>query len=309
MAGVRQAVRVTREAAYATFNGSASSADKAIIILSQDNPMTLQMKPRIWEIRNAAYDGRAVRQGTAQSETGGKLSTFLYPSQCRLILELATKLSTGACRSLDSFTLDYIRILEDGSCTSTYERFLGCQITKADVNSNNNGQGVLVMADLDIMAQKRVDITVSDFAEPLSTDYPDQNPFVFQDSSGTLVIASAITNYSSLNLSITNTIQQRWDESRYPIRSKWRERQTTLTATLLEKSNALRDAFEAQTALDVEYNYDNGSDTLTIDLNSRNYVQTLANSRPLSGDFEQTVTIRNRIDPSLGTDITLTYPS
>lgn len=309
MAGVRQAVRITRESTFGTFNGSALAADKATIILSQDNPMTLQMKPRIWEVRNAAYDGRAVRQGTAQSETSGKLSTFLYPSQCKLLLELATKLSSGACRALDSFTLDYIHLLEDGSCTPTYERFLGCQIAKIDVNSNNNGQGVLVMADSDIVAQKRTTIPSIDFPEPLSTDYPDQNPYVFQDSAGTLLIASSITNYSSLNLSITNTIQQRWDENRYPARSKWRERQTTLSVTLLEKNNDLRDAFENQTALSVEYNYNNGIDNLKIDLNTRNYVQSLTNNRPLSGDFEQTAVIRNRIDPALNTDLTMTYPS
>ena len=37
MAGVRQAVRITRESTFGTFNGSALAADKATIILSQDN--------------------------------------------------------------------------------------------------------------------------------------------------------------------------------------------------------------------------------------------------------------------------------
>ena len=210
-------------------------------------------------------------------------------------------MSSGECRALDSFTLDYIHLLEDGSCTPTYERFLGCQIAKIDVNSNNNGQGVLVMADSDIVAQKRTTITSTDFRSRCRRTIRTR----------TLCIPGfgrdAVDRKFDHQLLLAQPLDHQHDSAalgreQIPVRSKWRERQTTLTVSLLEKNNDLRDAFEAQTALSVEYNYNNGTDNLKIDLNTRNYVQSLTNNRPLSGDFEQTAVIRNRIDPALNTD-------
>lgn len=307
MPTARQAVRITKEATYGTYNGSALTADKAIIELSSDSPITMMMKPRIFEVRNAAYDGRKVRQGSKQAEASGKLTTYLYPGQCDLILRLATAISGSGCRFLPSFTIDYLYLLEDGSCTPAYERFLGCVIGQADINSNNNGQGVLVTADLDIMAQKRVTTTSSDFSQPLAADYPANNPFLFQDTAGTLVIGSGFTNYSALNLSIKNALQARFDEFQYAWRVAWRSRDISLTVNALQKTNAIRDAYEAQTPLSVEWHYNNGGDDLKIELNDNNFVRQFSMTRPLQGDFEQSFTIENNIDPATGTDMTFTY--
>lgn len=307
MPTARQAVKITKEATYGTFNASAISADKAVVVLSSDNPITMMMKPRIFEVRNAAYDGRKVRQGSKQAEAGGKITTYLYPSQADLIMRLATSISGSGCRYLPSFTIDYLYLLEDGSCTPAYERYLGCVINQADFNSNNNGQGVIVTADLDILAQKRVNTTSSDFTQPLGTDYPNTNPFLFQDTAGTLVIGSGFTNYSTLNLSIKNALQARFDEFQYTWRVAWRSRDVSLTVNALQKDNTVRNAYEAQTPLSVEWHYNNGADDLKVDLNTNNFVRQFSMSRPLQGDFEQNFTLENNIDLGTGTDIDVTY--
>lgn len=307
MPTARQAVRITKEAAYGTFNGSALTADKAVLVLASDTPMTVMQKPRIFEVRNAAYDGRTVKRGSKQAEAGGKLSTLLYPSQCDLLLRLCTTIAGSGCRFLPSFTLDYLYLLEDGSCTPAYERYVGCVVSQADINANNNGQGVIVTADLDIMAQKRVPITSSDFSQPAGSDYPSTYPFLFQDTAGTLVIGSGFTNYSALNLSIKNALQDRFDEFQYRQRIAWRSRDITLVVNALHRTNALRDAYEQQTPLSVEWHYNNGADDLKIDLQDNNVITNWGWSRPLQGDFEQNITIGNQIDLTSNTDMTFTY--
>jgi hypothetical protein len=309
MAGVRIAVKATKEATYGTFNGSATSADKATFLLPKDNPFMGEMAPEIWKLMSAGYDGRQVRQGTSRWNTKVTVNTHLFPAQAELVMNLALGIGlSGNCRTFPSATIDVRYILEDSGCTLGVERYFGCQVETANFNANNQGDGCMVTADLNFVAQKRTTILGSDFAEPAGSDYPATDPFLFQDTAGTLNISGAITEYSSLNLTVSNKIVRRFYEARYPTKGQWRSREVGLAVGMLYKSNTLRDARENQTAMDIEWNYINAlGDNLKIDLGAVNYIDPHARTFPLQGDFEQSVTIRNCLDTSTGNDIVYTY--
>lgn len=309
MAGVRVAVRVTQEATYGTYDASASTANKMTLLLPGDSAFEGMMTPTIWRLRSAGYDGRQVRQGTKQWDAKCSVKTKLFPAQADFMLRLASGIGLSSnCRTFPSATIDYRYILEDSGCTIAVERYYGCQVASFNMNANNQGDGVQVTADVNWVCQKRLDGTGTDFPEPAGSDYPATDPFLFQDSVGTLTVGSSITNYASLNLAINNVIQRRWDESTYPMRGKWRSRDITLAIGLLYKDNTFRNAMENQTALAVSYRYINAlADNLLIDLKSQNYVDPFARTFPLQGDFEQTVTLRNNLDIGAGTDFSFTY--
>lgn len=309
MAGVRVAVRVTQESTYGTFDASASASNKMTILLPADNAFEGMMDPIIWRLRSAGYDGRQVRQGSKQFDAKCSVKTKLFPSQADFMLRLASGIGLSSnCRTFPSATVDYRYILEDTGCTVAVERYLGCQIATCNMNSNNQGDGCQVTWEANWVCQKRVDATGTDFAEPAGSDYPATDPFLFQDSQGTLTIGSSITNYASLNLSIQNVIQRRWDEAQYPLRGRWRSRDITLTVGMLYKDNTFRNAKETQSPLAVSYRYINAlADNLLIDLKSQNYVDPHARTFPLQGDFEQTVTLKNNFDLTANTDFAFTY--
>lgn len=308
MAGVRQALRITKESVYGTYDSGASAGNKAIIILPKDNPFNGAMKPRIWRLMSAGQDGRQIRQGSKQKEAMCGFDTFLFPSQAALILGLAGTITAGACRSISSCTIDFGYHLDDDSCTFAGERYLGCVMDSFAMGINANGDGVMCTANCSFKAQKREDATIVDFPEPANADYPDEDPFLFQDSVGALKIGTTQSDYFSILFSNQNTLTQRFDENQYARKVRWRSRKSTLAVGLLYKSNTLRDASENQTALDTEFTLTNtAGDILKVDLNARNYVEPFGRTFPIQGDFEQTATLNNCVDPATGTDWSFTY--
>lgn len=308
MAGVRQAVRITKESVYGTYDSGATSGNKATLILPKDNPFNGVMKPRIWRLNSAGQDGRQIRQGSKQKEASCGFETFLFPSQAALILALAGTISAGACRTIPSSTIDFRYLLDDDSCTMQGERYHGCVVETLTLMFNANGDGVMCGANVSFRAQKRTDIDNVAFPEPASGDYPDEDPFLFQDTVGALKIGTTQTDYFSIVFTNNNVLTQRFDENQFARKVRWRSRNATLAVGLLYKSNALRDAAENQTPTDVEVSMVNSlGDNLKIDLNTRNYVDPHTRTFPIQADFEQTATFKNCIDPGVGTDWSFTY--
>lgn len=305
---MRHAIRLTKEQDFGVFRSTVVPGDQIHIHLTKDNAFTMRKNPEIWMIQSAAFNGRKIRRGSQKAMVAGSLSTLLFPAQAAYIFDWAINLvgEDPDCQDLESVTIDEMITLEDLACTRVYRRYTGVKVGAIKMMANNSGQTVLVGVDLTLVGRDEAIISSSDFPNPSGSDYPDQDPYVFQDTTGTLIVGGVRTNYSSIGLDITNMITPRFDEFPLVTRIRWHNRDVTFSMSGLYKDQADRDAYLGIVPRAISFAFTDGTETAAFDLQSRNYLSSVADSLPLDGDYEQTLTFDSMYDVAANADITAT---
>jgi hypothetical protein len=231
------------------------------------------------------------------------LNLELYPEQASLLLAFATTLTSS---ELGSFTADHAIVMDDGSNTTVYARYLGLKVASGQLSASASEPEIKV--SLDLIGKTTATITGTDFSEPAASDYPVGNPYLFTDtaSPGFLTLGTSRSEFSNWSLSFTNHLDAARFEAPYVSRIKWCGRDSTLNTGLLYQAVTDRTDFEDTTATSCSLKIDNGTNSVTFDLKSGNYRTDVADDLKLGNVFYQNVAFVNSWNASAGVDFTVT---
>jgi hypothetical protein len=308
----REALIVTTETAYGTIKTSpVLGTDYLAFRLHEGNSCTVRRRDIHQTFRTADAANRRALRISKRYAVEGQLKCLAYVSHMPLLLKWALELVNSGQTTpwtttirpgmLASMTLDHF--LEDSTDgTIAKKRYTGCIVKSGSLVFNNDSDVGLLT--LDIVGSTATTHTQT---EPALSAYP-TSAYCLQDLT-TIKVGSATTNIKQLSLNWTNMVKPRWDESPYVTACRLFGRNIDHVAQVLYKDSPdRRGAYEALTVQDCEYVWTAGSNTMKFDFHGTSYFDSVpAESSPLDDDFEQTLTLHSHIDPTAGTDMTLTF--
>lgn len=298
-------VRLIKETAWGTPTVTpVLNTDYVVIDLTEDSALALEPEPIRKVIRSANSHNRRILTVFEQTKVEGTLSTLFFPVQQAVLLGLVQPV-TGPPEDIPSFTLDEGFTLESG--TVKRRRILGCKVEELTITSSMDDPAAKLQFRI-VGWKPDTDPDAAAFPEPAFADYPSAAtyPYTFQDTATKLKITGIRTGYSSVELTIRNILDRPFLESPYVSRIRYKGRDIDMKTTLLYSAFTDRTAFEANTALDVELTYDNGTKSAKFDLQTKTYVAGAARKLPLGGAYYQDLSLEAHLDGAAGTDFAIT---
>lgn len=290
--GAQQWLRCTKEVTYGVTPGSPAGGTVQWFRLPGGNAFTMRPVPQRRVIRSADGGNRRRQQVSARTVVSGAMSTLFYPTQAQYLLDAALTLTSN---DLNSYTLDYFD-------TQQVFRFTGCKVQSLALPGD--AQGDYLPASVAWVGQKR-DTTTLD--QPADTVFPSEVPYEHYESKGLLSIGSTITKYSSLGVTISNTLAPTWDEDRWITALYYAGRDVNLSLRLQYLSAAMRTNFEAQSKLTISAAWARAAGlTTTLDLKTVNYIADLGDDLPLDNAAYQTIGVECFYDQTATTDVAFT---
>jgi hypothetical protein len=300
--GANQWLRVCKEATYgvalpALDAGSAvEGTDYWWVRLDANNSFTPRRDPQFWTVRSADGGNRAVQSGSSFYTVKGAVNTLLYPTRASLWMAAALTLTSN---DLSSYTFDFFD-------TVTIRRFLGFKIGDLTITCDSGGQIAKLQINVEGKAQDLA--APATFAAPAITNFPSEDPYTHVNSAGLVKLNNVVqTKYSSVKVMIKNHLAPCKDELAtisnlyYAGRDVSWELKMQMTAatnrTLLEAAAA---------AITNQVKWSNGTNALTLDLKSTNFVRKVADELPLAGAAYQTVSADSLLDRTAATDVAFT---
>lgn len=263
--GARRYLRLTPELTWGTFDDTSTTA--IIVDLDTANSYTVRPKPITVDVRTAGGRNRRMRKISKKTSLTGNLN-MLVPGSAAAVLAAWIN-AAPTTDALGSMTIDYVIQMEDTGHTKVYSRHLGMKVQQAGIASSEQAQ--LVRLALQLVGKEPATITVTDFAEPAAADYPTDAYFTHQDLSGALSIASSRTEFESLNVTIKNMLDVRYFESEFPTRIEFCGRDVDWTSKLAYKIVTDRSNLESVTPVAASATFDNGTNTLALHMQGKNY--------------------------------------
>lgn len=291
--------RAVKEVSYGVRNPSPAPEDILWFRLIGDNSFTMRAAPQRQIIRSADAGNRRRQVVAARKAFTGTMSTACYPSQASFLFGLATLL-TG--NDLASVTLDYFD-------STRIQSYLGAKLQTIALTSSAT-QDYLTM-QLGWIASRN-DATFTVFPQPADSVFPREVPYEHVESAGNVTVGGAtLTKYSACNFTLTNVLGPTWDEQPYITNLYYCGRDAGFSMVPQYLSATFRTEFEAQSPLVCSLNWTRSSpaSSLTINLQSTDYIGSIADNIPLGGPAYQTIGVESFFDPSTTTDMTINVVS
>jgi hypothetical protein len=299
--------------------------DKVYIRLTDGNSFTPQANPQYVDIPYGGGEDILVEALSDVFETRGTLTTRLYPDQAALILPWAlTRVNTAKTQpwtqstepegDLASVSIYHAYAYSNGTIKRT--RYAGCKAASCRISASR-GDPVFRLA-LDVIAQRPVGNTYDLSTDPDATEFPapadaelPMGPYLFSESAGGLLLGTAPgvirTQYDSLDFNVTNTLDSRPFESRFPQVIAFRGRRATVSSVLrLKATPDDRTAFESTANQRTQITITKGARSIVLDLKGQNKLRQLGRDLPLNRVYTFNMQVGNVRDPTAGTDIGLT---
>lgn len=294
--GAKQWLRITKEATYGVFDASATTDNIAWFRLPRGNPFTPRVVPQRVVIRSADGGNRRIQVVSSRKVVAGALSTLFYPSQAQFLLDAALTFTAGG--ELNSYTADYFD-------SQQVHRFLGGKVQTLALPGT--AQGDWLPANVGWIFQQQ-DGAPPTLAQPADTVFPTDVPFKHVESKGLFKLATvAQTAYKSLGVTITNQLASTFDEDEWITACYYAGRDVDLAVSKQYLTTAMRDAFEAQTALTLEASWARtGGRTVKLDLKTASYAADCGDDLPIDGACYQDISIQAFYDASASTDVAFT---
>jgi hypothetical protein len=299
--GALQWLKITKEATFGVYNPGGAlveGTDFIWIRLKDGNAFQPRRKPDYWTINAADSFNEPVQTGTGFHSLGGTLQTLLYPTRAGFLLDAGLKRTSN---DLTSYSLEFFD-------TVRTHRHLGCKVKATTLETTAAEQvGKLT---LDWVGRQDVDSPPS-LAAPASTNFPSEIPYTHQDTAGAVTINNAVrTAYSSFKLTVENVIAATRNELPYASSLYYAGRKVSYMLKNEYLSTADRAALNAATPLITNsimfYKGPIGTPTksVTLTLQSSNFVTDLGDDLPLDGAAYQDVTILSLYDRTAASSLT-----
>jgi hypothetical protein len=295
----REFLRVTPEAVPGTFDAAGAHS---LIDLDQANAYTLRPKPVVVDIRTAGGNNlRAFRVGRKET-LNGNLNWLLHGSHAALFVDWCCATPAG---TLPSYTVDHCLMMEDPASTLVYSRTLGVYVAQAAVAASEANQ--VVRATLQLVGSNVATITTTDFPTPVPADFANDPVLTFEDATGGLVLGGGPRlDIENFDLTIKNMIDVKFFLGKYPLKLRYCGRDVDWTSRLQFASTVPRDALTNQTQIAASITFDNGTNSLSFDMHSKNYFTDVADQIDHGKVFLQQISMQAFVDPVAGTELTAT---
>lgn len=297
----REFLRWTPELTWGTFDTTSTTAQ--VIQLDQNNAFTMRPAPVAWQIRSASGFNRRVQTGSAKTGVQGGLNILCYGSQMTALMPAIVASPTNV---LGSATIDHCLVMEDGSSTKVYRRYLGCMVSQAAFAAAESNQ--LMRLNMQLIAKQPATITATDFPEPAVSAYPWDAPYVFEMASGALTIGSSRVEFEEFNITIKNTLDARFMASNYLTRLKYCGRDVDWTTRFPYVTAVDRSNYEAVTAIAASITFTNSTHSMAFNFNSNNFEMKVNDDLSLDKVFLESIEGSCYFDRTAGTpnDLTVT---
>ncbi|WP_165076028.1 hypothetical protein [Paludisphaera rhizosphaerae] len=300
--------------------------DAFYLKLSEPNSFSMAMNPTIGTIGRGNGDSGISCFYSAQTTCTGNLQGELYPSLAKFLCDWAmtpinsartapwaTTAGTGSLPIGDLASVSiYHAYYIDALGAWIRKRYSGVKVLSGSIAASTSDpiakfnfalQGI--RNDLNA-AGTVADPDATEFPLPTDADYP-CGPFLYVDLAGGLKIATSRTDFGSVNFAWASTIAPQFFESRYvrSLRYKGRGSSTQLTVDLLLQSMTDETAYQTLVKQDSHLKFDNGTNSLTIDLNGNNVFNSRTRNLDYNGPFLWQGVLLNGFDAAVGSDLTV----
>jgi hypothetical protein len=317
----REYLYLVIESAYGTPKATPTLGTDAIYCrLSGGNAFTIVGDPVWYEIMYGGGFSVPAIDDADQHECVGQLTTELYGSQAVFMSNWAMQrinagqtspwTTTEPPGDLPSVSAYHGVQRSDGTIKRL--RFPGTKVENWKIECSRDQK--YARLTLGLRAQKWVgntfdsstDPDATEFPLPAETSYP-TDPFRFIDMAGHLTIGSSRTMFSSVSITGTNKMDPRWFEGRFLSLERMLGREVTLDSTVLYKPTPDDlTSYQNLVALASSVGFDNGTNSLTINLNAKSKLRKVTKKLDLDKVYELPLSLRNIWDPNAAADITVT---
>jgi hypothetical protein len=330
----RHFLMILEESSYGTpalTTGAPSTSRFSYVRLDQNsgNAYTLRGQPNWLELpRVDGYAGRGKRLALGGGTFGGDLTMLVTYTQAKRLLDLATIpvnsgrttpwVTTDASSLMPAGDLASVSIYEgidaDGTVLRTATR--GAKIARLRLACS--AQSPAMIATITFAAQK-VDPdnnyggsdstapSATEFPEPSESDFP-TDLVLFQHCGGAVTIGSARTLFDTFAMEIVNSFDPFRGPNNFVQRMRfWGRESATLGFRNLLTAATDRTAYEANTALDARVTFTLGNQSIAIDFNEANRIDTPPQDSLENGKtFFQELSIANYYDATAAADLSIT---
>jgi hypothetical protein len=251
-------------------------------------------------------------------ELKGSLSTLAYPDLAAFLAKLAITKSNGSSTpfantepagDLASVTLVHGIKTRDG--TTYLYAHSGMKVASFALECSS--QDPRLKLKIDWVGSKETPNSLdsstgaeASFTWPTEAQLP-KGPYLFSHTAGNVTFNSGtLTKYDNLSLKITNKPDPRWWETHWAETIGVYGRDTTCDMDLLLKGSPnLRSVYQSITSAGFSVIWNNGTHSLTVQLNGNNHMNKLPYDLPLGKEFMQKTTFRNKYDQTAGADVSV----
>jgi hypothetical protein len=320
-----EALYIVKESAFGTVMASpVAGTDSMFIRLTDGNSFSMQPNPVMTTIPYGGGQAIDAEMLSDFSEVKGALTTKLYPTQCALLLNWAlTRVNAGQTAPWttteppgDLASVSCYHAFQRNDGTIKRQRYSGCKVNSLRLEASRGD--VVWKATLDLTAIKNIGNPVDASADPDATEFPlpgdadlPVGPYLFSHSSGGLLLGTGSgtvrSQYESLALAVTNSMDARPFESHWIQVNSFRGRKSTLDCELrLKVTPDDQTAYEALTANTCKLTLTSGARSVVIDYKGANKISKVDRNLPLDKIFTRRLTIANLYSSSAGTDLDVT---
>ena len=324
---VAQVVRVVRESAYGTTKTSpVAGTDAFYINCTESNSFNATAVPVPFLTPYGGTFDDPADLTIDHFNVTGRLSTLLYPDQCKFWMDLAVQrinagqsvpwTTTEPPGDLASFTLYHAMKTRAG--TWKRMKFLGGKVAGLEISVSRSQPRATL--NLDLVFQKVAGHSADSSSDPDATEFPlpaesdyASGPYTISETTGEFRRdGTAISSYQSLSIRINNRLHPLHEETKWLKTCGAHGREATIAADALYKTSPdhLAD-LQAGTARSYVVKFTKGTKVLTIDFNDNNHISAAAFNIPLGQEIRQNITVMNKWDRAAnsgaGGDVDYTY--
>ncbi len=243
----------------------------------------------------------------------GALSQFLLQWAAQPINTAQTSpwTTTEPAGDLASVSCYHAITRSDGSVKRRV--YLGTKVDGWSIDVSEDGTIATLSMDLSAATPQgnqfdsSTDPTSTTFPAPTDPQLP-TNPYVFIHASGNLTVGTARTQFQSVKINCKNQIARRFWANRFVNLMRFVGRSTTLEAVnFYAPTPDDRTSYEGLTTETTSFALNNGTHSITINMNTASVLTRFEDQLPLNDLYTQTMTITNQWDSTAGSDLTMSF--
>jgi Phage tail tube protein len=292
------------------------------IPLTEGNSFTMVEDPVLVE---TMYGGGVATPDEVEGdhrECKGNLKVLAYPALAAFLANLAVTPSNGSTVPYvnaepagDRASVTMIHGFKGRDGTTWIYGYSGVKVTTGGLDVSTADPRVMLTFGL--QGQKETPNALDSSAAP-SLTWPTEaqlpkGPYLLSHSAGTMKLGSstgtggtALAQYESISLKVTNKPDPRFFENHWLYcLGVYGVEATADVLLLLKATPALRTAYQAITSQGFSVEFNNGTNTLTVNFNGNNHINKLPFNLDIGKEFLQPTTFRNKYDRTAGAALTI----
>ena len=245
-----------------------------------------------------------------------------YPTLTKFMLQLGLQqINTGQTSPWtttepagDLASASFYKLTTPRGVAAVRKRYAGCKVASLQLDCSREDPKLRWQATLS--AAREVGNAIDASSDPDATEFPaptdaqiPTGPYLFSHSATNLSVGgSAVTNYASVSLKVTNKLDVLTFEGHFPTVAACHGRKIEVTfQRLLGTTPNYRTTFQGLTDKATYLKFDNGTSSFKVDLGAKCHVSAYTQQLGLGKEFLETITLTGRYSASAGTDCALTF--